>query len=304
MPIFPPRKGGAEISFTPRRIQRIDRRFRRREKLGEDREGMEMDAISDEAGAKRARGLDRAFEILDFLRQKRQALKPNEIAAQIGAPRSSVYELVNLLLRNGILEFSGGEGRVYLGRKLYFLGAAYENHFDFTRECEAALDWLADETRETAQFCMLDGNKYTVVRMREGARPFRISTDIGQSVPIPWTASGRLLVAHMSDEEILAFIPPQDFRLPDGKWLDSAQFLAEVRRADADGFFTFNSIVDSFTHCFAVPVMGEEGHAAATLCLVAPRADGLANRDRYLDCLKAAAARLGQAPTGAKRVLA
>ena len=113
-----------------------------------------MDAVQDEAAGKRARGLDRAFEILDFLRQKRQALKPNEIAAQIGAPRSSVYELVNLLLSNGILEFTGGEGRVYLGRKLYFLGAAYENHFDFTRECEATLERLADETRETAQFCM------------------------------------------------------------------------------------------------------------------------------------------------------
>lgn len=260
-----------------------------------------MDAVLDEAAGKRARGLDRAFEILDFLRQKRQALKPNEIAAQIGAPRSSVYELVNLLLRNGILEFTGGEGRVYLGRKLYFLGAAYENHFDFTRECEAALERLADETRETAQYCMLDGNKYTVVRMREGARPFRISTDIGQSVPIPWTASGRLLVAHLADEEILNFIPTQDFCLPSGEWLDPQTFIAEVRQAGREGLFTFNSIVDSFTHCFAVPVMDGDGHTAATLCLVAPRDDGLANREHYLGCLKAAAAGLGQAPTRQKR---
>lgn len=261
-----------------------------------------MDAVLDEAAGKRARGLDRAFEILDFLREKRQALKPNEIAAQIGAPRSSVYELVNLLVRNGILEFTGGEGRVYLGRKLYFLGAAYENHFDFTRECEAALERLADETRETAQFCMLDGNKYTVVRMREGARPFRISTDVGQSVPIPWTASGRVLVAHMTDAEILAFIPAQDFQLPGGEWLDPATFIAEVRAAESDGHFTFNSIVDSFTHCFAVPVMGDAGHAVATLCLVAPRADGLANREQYLACLKDAARHLGgHAPAQAKR---
>ncbi len=260
-----------------------------------------MDAMMDDAGGKRARGLDRAFDILDFLRQKRQAMKPNEIAAQIGAPRSSVYELVNLLLRNGILEFTGGEGRVYLGRKLYFLGAAYENHFDFTRECETALEWLADETRETAQFCMLDGNKYTVVRMREGARPFRISTDIGQSVPIPWTASGRLLVAHLTDSEILELIPAPDFRLPDGTWLDPQSFIAEVRQAGAEGFFTFDSIVDSFTHCFAVPVRDGEGHAAATFCLVAPRADGLANRERYLECLKKAAANLGELPAPAKR---
>lgn len=65
----------------------------------------------------------RSPPILSGMRgQKRQALKPNEIAAQIGAPRSSVYELVSLLLRNGILEFTGGKGRLYLGRKLYFLG--------------------------------------------------------------------------------------------------------------------------------------------------------------------------------------
>ncbi len=145
-------------------------------------------------------------------------------------------------------------GNTYGEKKLYFLGAAYEDHFDFSRECEKALDRIAEETRETAQFCMLDGNKYTVVRMREGARPFRISTDIGQSVPIPWTASGRLLVAHMTNEEILTFIPPQDFQLPGGEWLDPQVFLAEVRQAGQDGFFTFNSIVDSFTHCFAVPV--------------------------------------------------
>lgn len=64
---------------------------------------------------RRARGLDRAFEILDFLRLQRQPLRPNEIAQGIGAPRSSVYELVNLLIRQGIIEYRGDDGRVFLG---------------------------------------------------------------------------------------------------------------------------------------------------------------------------------------------
>ncbi|MGO7623960.1 helix-turn-helix domain-containing protein, partial [Rhizobium ruizarguesonis] len=93
----------------------------------------------DEAAGKRARGLYRAFEILDFLRQKRQALNPNEIAAQIGAPRSSVYELVKLLLQNGILEFTGGEGRVYLGRKLL------QGRLAFAGEIEMVLIGCAEE---------------------------------------------------------------------------------------------------------------------------------------------------------------
>lgn len=156
---------------------------------------------------RRARGLDRAFEILDFLRLQRQPLRPNEIAQGIGAPRSSVYELVNLLIRQGIIEYRGDDGRVFLGRKLYFLGAAYAEQFDLMRESEHLLARIAEETRETAQMCQLEGNKYAVVLMNEGSRPFRISTNIGEPVAIPWTASGRLLVDHMSDEEILALIP-------------------------------------------------------------------------------------------------
>jgi DNA-binding IclR family transcriptional regulator len=250
---------------------------------------MDMDVRTDDATSKRARGLDRAFDILDYLRRRRDAANPNEIAAQIGAPRSTVYELVNLLLRQGVLEHTDNEGRVFLGRKLFFLGNAYEEHYDFTRECDRVLEALANETRETAQFCMLDGNKYTVVRMCEGARPFRISSDIGRPVPIPWTASGRLLLVDMSDAEILDFIPPEDFRLPDGSWLDPVAFIAEVRAAALAGVFTFNSIVDSFTHCFAVAVSGMGQRCVATLCLVAPVADGLRNRDSYIQALKTAA---------------
>jgi DNA-binding IclR family transcriptional regulator len=254
----------------------------------------------------RARGLDRAFAILDFLRAKRGPLRPNEIATGIKAPRSSVYELVNLLLDSGVLEYAGGDGRVYLGRKLYFLGIAYAEHFDLGHEAEVLLQKLAEETRETAQMCMLDGNRYTVAMMKEGMRPFRISSDVGESVPIPWTASGRLLLSHLSDEEILAFIPPDDFLLPSGARLDPAVFLAEVHSARRDGYFTFDSIADTFTHCFAVPVYQPDGACIATLCLVAPRGDARANHKSYLKALTAAAAELsrrmgdGPAELGAK----
>ncbi|NKJ35050.1 IclR family transcriptional regulator [Rhizobium sp. SG570] len=239
--------------------------------------------------SRRMRGLDRAFEILEFLRMKRQPMRPNEIATEIGAPRSSIYELVNLLLGHGMLDYQGDDGRVFLGRRLYFLGTAYAEQFDLMRECDRVLNALAEETRETAQMCLLEGNKYTVAMMREGIRPFRISSNVGELVAIPWTASGRLLVAHLSDREILDFIPPEDFVLPDGRQLEPADFIAQVRQASDDGYFTFNSEVENFTHCFAVPIYQAEGSCIATLCLVAPREDGLRNRASYLDSLLKAA---------------
>lgn len=248
-----------------------------------------MAETANDIGSRRMRGLDRAFEILEFLRVKRQPMRPNEIANEIGAPRSSIYELVNLLLGHGMLDYQGGDGRVFLGRRLYFLGTAYAEQFDLMRECGRMLSTLAEDTRETAQMCLLEGNKYTVAMMREGIRPFRISSNVGELVAIPWTASGRLLVAHLSDQEILDFIPPDDFVLPNGKRLEAGDFIAQVRQAASDGYFTFNSEVENFTHCFAVPIYQAEGACIATLCLVTPREDGLRNREAYLDSLLKAA---------------
>ncbi len=242
-------------------------------------------------GGTRARGLDRAFEILDCLAGARRPLRANEIAATLGAPRSSVYELSGLLLRRGMLE-DVGDGRLFLGERLSLLAAAYTAASGRHAAIQAALGRIVAETSETAQFCRLDGDRYYVAAVREGSRPFRISTDIGERVPLTWTASGRVLVGHLSEDEIRAFVPAADFALPDGTPIPVDAFLDEVAATRAAGHFTFDSALDSYTHCFAVPVGRPDGRAVATLCIVAPREDALRHHEDYLASLKRAATTL------------
>lgn len=232
-------------------------------------------------GKSRERGLERAFAILDYLRASDMPQRPIDIAIGMGAPRSSIYELVGVLLEQGVLERVDGEGRLFLGRKLYFWGEAYRKGFDLTRLAGPLLEAITGRTRETSQLCMLDGNKYTVALMQEGRRQFRISTAVGGKTPIPWTASGRLLLGHMTDAEILGLIPPEDFTLPDGSRLAPESFIASVRQATAEGFFDFDSIVDTYTHCFAAPVRDAEGQCVATLCLIAPKGDAAEKHADY-----------------------
>ncbi|MEH0832275.1 IclR family transcriptional regulator [Pectobacterium cacticida] len=245
---------------------------------------------------RRARGLDRAFEILEYLKTQRQPLRPHDIAKGINAPKSTVYELVALLLARRILESVGHDGLVYLGRELYFLGQAHLSHFDFTRESDRFLQQIVERTHETAQMCLLNGRKYNVALMREGERAFRISSGVGEDIPIPWTASGRLLLGHMSDEAILELVPTEDFTLPDGSRLSTEQFLQEIRQAHRDGFFSFDSIADTYTHCFAAGIYNSQHQCTATFCIVAPRGDAYINHDRYrsvlMECARAMEQRL------------
>jgi DNA-binding IclR family transcriptional regulator len=218
---------------------------------------------------RRARGLDRAFDILDFLKEIGQPCARTKSPAASAArnPRSTNWW--PRCWNDGFwsrwartVTFTSGASCTFSGRRICAISTC--------READHALQEIVSQTHETAQMCLLNGRKYTVALMKEGERHFRISSDIGENAPIPWTASGRLLLAHLSDQAIIDLIDHDDFILPDGERLPLEQFLAEIRQAGIDGFFSFDSVADTFTHCFAAPVKDPSGVAIATLCIVAP----------------------------------
>jgi DNA-binding IclR family transcriptional regulator len=243
----------------------------------------------------RQRGIDRVLGLLDLLLRRRQPMGAGDIARALGAPRSTTYEIISRLTEAQLLEPAGAEGQVYFGRAMHLFGAAYLQRDAGMRRMSDALDALSAETGVTVQCCARRGDKYVVLDCRDGAGAFRITSEIGAEVPLPWTASGRLLLGHLSDDAIQAFIPPEDFRLPDGSTLQVRSFLDDVERARRQGFSETTGLASSFTWCQAVPVTGRDGVADFTLCFVLPIDSGEEQRARCLSLLLARAAALSHA---------
>ncbi len=246
----------------------------------------------------RQRGIDRLIGVLDLLQRRRRPMGAGEIARVLGAPRSTVYEIVARLTEAQMLESSGTEGQVYFGRAMHLFGTAYLRGDAAMRRIGEALDALSAETGMTVQCCGRRGDKYVVLECRDGAGPFRITSEIGVEVPLPWTASGRLLLGHMSDEAIRDFIPPEDFRLPDGGLLPLRTFLDDVETARRDGFSETTGLANSFTWCQAVPIFGRDGTAEFTLCFVLPVDSAADQRARCLALLRARALHLSHTGGG------
>jgi len=232
------------------------------------------------APARRERGLDRAISLLDLLHRQRRPARIPDLARDLGAPRSTIYEIINRLLGAGILE-TYDDGTVYFGKAVHFYAADYMAAHNLIRRAREEVDRLATETGETAQFCMLYGNKYTVVHMHAGARPFRINSDIGVGIPLPVTASGRLLLSHLTREELSAFVPEDDLRLPDGRVIGIDEFHRDIEEAQRQGYCVTAGLVDSFTQCMAAPVTDHGGRVVATICFMVPR-DLAAKQSRRL----------------------
>lgn len=221
-------------------------------------------------GGERRRGIDRVIMLLEALLKHRAPMRIGDIARMINAPRSTTYEIVNSLLEAEMLETVGPEGHVYFGRAMHLFGWAYGHHNAHYRRIMETLDRMAAETGETAQLCGLRGNKYVVLDCRDSPGPFRISSDVGVEVPIPWTASGRLLLVHMSADEVRAFVPAADYRLPDGRVIAEADFLADIEKARLADYSETSGLADRFTLCMAAPLRDRQGAVTRTLCLVIP----------------------------------
>jgi len=199
----------------------------------------------------------------------RGPLSIGQIAKRLNAPRSTIYEIVNLFLSAEILEYAGSGSEVYFGRAVHLYAHDYFATRALPREGQEEVRRLAALTGETCQLCMPVGNKYAVVAMQNSARLFRIGSDIGVLVPIPWTASGRLFVSHMTLDELTAFIPPEDFRTQDGRPIDPARFLAEAKAARAQGICVIGGLVDDHATCIAAPVVTQPGGiCVASLCFI------------------------------------
>jgi len=246
----------------------------------------------------RARGLDRAIEIFQLLHAVRKPIPIGEIAKRLKAPRSTIYEIVKLFLAADILEYSGNGSEVFFGRAIYLYANDYFTTHAAVRLGEEEVRRLASLTGETCQFCMPVGNKYAVVAMQNSARLFRIGSDIGVLVPIPWTASGRFFVAHMTLEELTAFIPPEDFRLQDGRSTNPERFLAEARAARERGVCIISGLVDDFATCIAAPVVDHAGRCIACICFIVSTAIGEARIAELSGMLVESANKLSADPAG------
>lgn len=220
------------------------------------------------APASRERSLDRMAQVLEFLHGHRRPIGTAELARSVDAPRSTVYNLVKSLLELGILETTGEDGRIYFGHKVYLWGLDYMRENPLVRRGREEVDRLAEETGETAELCMLQNGRYTIVHMCPGVRPFRISSAVGLQIPLPWTASGRLLLSDMHRAEVDELIADEDFVLPDGRALAREAFHRAIGEARRAGYCVTSGLVDAFTKCIAAPVFGPDGAVVATLCFV------------------------------------
>lgn len=246
----------------------------------------------------RVSGIDRAIQILDYLMERGEAATAYDIARAIGAPTSTVYEIIDSLLEKQMLARRGGNserGPVFLGAKLHFYGLAYSKDLNITAVLQRTIEQLARQTGECVQICGRDDDKMVVEMMEAGADHFQVSSRVGTRVPWNWTASGQLLVASLPAEQRAGLIA-QAQPSPTGKAeTDPLKLEESCRQAMAQRLSIQISASDFAVACIAAPIMAPDQGCIATVSLVVPESRAQERVDDYARLVRDAARQVEEA---------
>ncbi|WP_207483511.1 IclR family transcriptional regulator [Arenibaculum pallidiluteum] len=243
----------------------------------------------------RVSGIDRAIQVLDCLVNRGAPATAYDIAKDIGAPVSTIYVIIDTLVERGLLTRRPETGAVFLGSKLHFYGLAYVRDLNIAEVFQRAMEELSRIHGETVQICGRDGDRMVVQMMEEAQGYFRIASQVGTRVPLNWTASGRLLVGHMSPEE-RARIFARAMPSPTGRAeTDPARLEAACRKAWQERLSIQLGEADYAVACIAAPIRTASGECIATISMVVPETRAAERAAVLADAVRDAALKIEDA---------
>jgi DNA-binding IclR family transcriptional regulator len=247
-----------------------------------------------EATPRRSRvsGIDRALQVLDYLYETGSPAGVYAIAKAIGAPLSTVYVIIDDLVEKSLLS-RNSDSSVWLGARLYHYGLAYARSLDFLNVANHEMHNLSRVSGETVQVCGRDGDHMMVLAMADGPGHFQVTSRVGTRVPLNWTASGRLLVGHLPEQERLDLFEHCAKSSPTGRAVIDPAVLSESARQALQARISIQAGESDYAvACVASPICDDKGTCIATISIVLPEQKIADHPERYTTEVKASAERI------------
>lgn len=218
------------------------------------------------ANATPAPAVTRAAAVLDALAESTTGrLTLSDLARELGIPKSSTSNLLQALEDAQLITRLGSD--YALGVKLVELGAAYLSRRDEVREFYRFCEQAPVLKGETVRIAMLDGDNVIYLARHEGHPAVRLTSNIGDKMPVTLCAVGKVLVSRLHDHDLEQLFP-DDAELPvmTSKSLRTGRELkAEIAQIRAQGYALEDeeSTLGVVSLGVAVPTRGSHGPSLA-----------------------------------------
>jgi len=148
-----------------------------------------------------APALDKGLDILEYLSAQSVPLSQSEIAIGIDKTPNEIYRMLMSLEGRGYILRDEVSGKYRLSLKLFYLSHRHSPVDELRKAAQFPLEDLADTVRQSCHLSILYMNQVMVVIHAKSPGPIALSIEEGNLFPLPLTASGKVLLAYMTEDE-------------------------------------------------------------------------------------------------------
>lgn len=150
---------------------------------------------------RKVHSIEKAVTLLDCFWIARRPLALAELVQMTGWAKSTIHGLLSSMTDSRIIEQSELDGKYRLGYHLYELGSAVNASWSEISLARTRLLQIANTIRESAYLARLCGDELLLAVCAEPSEGFRVSTEEGTRIPIHASSQGKVILAHMPEEE-------------------------------------------------------------------------------------------------------
>jgi DNA-binding IclR family transcriptional regulator len=207
--------------------------------------------------------------VLRRLAASAKPLPASALARALGIPRSSTYQLLQVLIDEGLVAHVPESRSYALSVGVFELGSAYLRHQPLEHLARPLLGTLAKSLGETAQLGILQGPETLYLLKEQPERTTALVTDVGVRLPAHLTASGRSMLSGLPQKEVMAFFSrPGSFTRMTEEGPRNLRELRQLLAADAERGWSLErgSVTEGIT-CIAAPARDHSGRPVASVVM-------------------------------------
>lgn len=235
-----------------------------------------MKKPADRAPAGEGSAVKTVAKVLDLLEHVAAAGRPvsvSELALSTGFNVSTAHRLMQTLVRRNYVEQDSATRAYSLGSRLLELGSAYTGSLDLVGAARPRMEALRDLAGETVHLAILSERDVVEISTVSGKQAVTVSRGTGRRDPAHCTATGKVLLAELSPDELDRFfaIGPLQALTPRSITGRDA-LIAELRRVHKAGYAIDDEELCEDVCCVGVPIRSRSGRTIAALSLAMPKA--------------------------------
>ena len=208
--------------------------------------------------------LDRGLQILEILGNSSNGLGVTSLGEKLEVDKSTAYRLLTTMGARGYVEQDQETKKYNLGLKIIELSSKVLDKIELRKEAKPFMKELMQKSGETVHLATLAQGNVIYIDQEESPSMISINTEVGREAPGHCTAIGKVLWAHLSEEELNQILQKKELTRFTAHTITSIPELKLHLKKVREKGYAFDD--EEFTvgvRCLAVPVWNHKSKVIA-----------------------------------------